>query len=63
MIAVAGAQDDPAIYDPAPLPGFSEDKDFYTYLTIPSDEDFGDFANNVSYAGFALWDDSENADL
>jgi hypothetical protein len=48
---------------PAPLPAFSEDKDFYTYITIPSDEDFGDFTNNISYAGFALWDDTDNSVL
>ena len=49
--------------EPAPLPGFSEDPEFYTYVNIPSDEDFGDFANNVALAGFALWGDSENTDL
>jgi hypothetical protein len=45
------------------LPFFSEDEDFYTYVTIPSDEDFGDFVNNVAYAGFSLWNDSENTEL
>jgi hypothetical protein len=45
------------------MPDFSEDLDIYSPVTIPSEEDFGDFANNVAYAGFALWDDSENTDL
>ena len=50
-------------FKPAPLPGFSTDPKFYTYITTPSNRDFGDFANNVSYAGFALWDDTENTKL
>lgn len=67
VFAVAvNAQEDGStadVLDPAPIPGFSTDQEFYTYLNIPSDEDFGDFANNVDYAGFALWDDSENTKL
>ena len=60
------AQDEDSVadvLDPAPMPAYPEDKEFYTGIAIPSDEDFGDFPNNIAYAGFALWDDSENTDL
>ena len=64
-IAVNGQDDGSTadVLDPAPMPVFPEDKDFYTHIAIPSDEDFGDFPNNIAYAGFALWEDSENTDL
>jgi hypothetical protein len=50
------------------MPAWPEDNYLYVYMNIPSDEDVGYFANNISYAGFALWDvaywdDSENTDL
>jgi hypothetical protein len=67
LFAIAvNAQDEEStgdVLDPAPMPDYPEDKEFYTRIEIPSDEDFGDFPNNIAYAGFALWDDSENTDL
>jgi hypothetical protein len=67
LFAIAvNAQDDESnaeFLDPAPMPAFPEDKEFYTAIAIPSDEEFGDFPNNIAYAGFALWEDSENTDL
>ena len=67
LFAIAvNAQDEEStadVLDPAPMPAYPEDKGFYTPIEIPSDEDFGDFPNNIAYAGFALWDDSENTDL
>ena len=32
-------------------------------VTIPDDDFFGDFVNNVDYAAFGLWDDSENSGI
>lgn len=39
------------------------DHDVFTEITIPDDETFGDFVNNIDNASFGLWDDSDNADI
>ena len=61
IISKTSAQDD---YDePAPMPWFREDPNFYSMITFPDDESFGDFKNNIAHAGFAMWVDTDNTDL
>ena len=59
---VQGQEDDDYsgdVWDQTPEPAMWHD--FYVEMTIPDDEFFGEFVNNVDYAGFGLWDDSDNA--
>ena len=49
------------VWDQTPEPDMWHDA--YEEMTIPDDEFFRGFVNNVDYAGFGLWDDSDNATI
>lgn len=59
LSAVVSAQD---YTEPAPSPAFPAMEEM-NEITQPTDEEKADFPLNVHWAGWAIWDDSENEDL
>jgi hypothetical protein len=45
-----------------PVPDIGDDT-LWNLVTIPEDEDFGEFNNNVEYIGVALWGEDEESDI